>query len=171
LEQIKAGRIPVFRTYSGGKAQEILRIFNALTQVPVVAEGATASITEAYLRNGVNLKYVDSTTKEAKELIRSRECVCLTSSGQGLASLRNSSTAVATGWALGRHLEGVDAAFPLSGHADFRQLVEYVGRARPKEVLTVHGFKEEFAGYLRKKLGIRARPIPPLSQKPLREYL
>ena len=171
LEQIRARRIPVFRTYSGGKAQEILRIFNTLTNVPVVTEGATTSITEAYVKNRVNLKYVDSTTVEAQNLLKSGECVCLTPMGHGLARLRNSCIAMATGWALGRRFEGVDAAFPLSGHANFRQLVEYVERARPKEVLTVHGFKEEFASYLRKKLGIKARPIPIMNQKLLREYL
>jgi putative mRNA 3-end processing factor len=171
LGQIRAGRIPVFKTYSGGKAQEVLKIFNTLTKVPVVAEGATASITEAYVKNGVNLKCVNSTTVEAQELLKSGECVCLTSTSYGLMSLRNSSIAVATGWALGRRLGGVDAAFPLSGHADFRQLAEYVEDARPKEVLTVHGFKEEFASYVRKKLGIKARPIPSMSQRLLGEYV
>ena len=171
LGQIRAGKTPVFKTYSGGKAQEVLRIFNALTTVPVVAEGATASITDAYVKNGVNLRYVDSTTLEARELLKSGGCVCLTSTGHGLARLKNSRVAMATGWALGRRFEGVDAAFPLSGHADFRQLVEYVERARPKEVLTVHGFKEEFASYIKKKLGIRARPIPSMSQSLLQEYL
>jgi len=171
LGQIRAGRIPVFKAYSGGKAQEILRIFNALTNVPVVTEGATTSITEAHVKNRVNLKYLDSTTVEAQELLKSGECVCLTPMGHGLARLKNSCIAMATGWALGRRFEGIDAAFPLSGHADFRQLVEYVERARPKEVLTVHGFKEEFASYVRKRLGIKARPIPLMSQKLLREYL
>jgi len=171
LEQIRAGRIPVFKAYSGGKAQEILKMFNALTNIPVVAEGATARITDAYVNNGAGLKYVDSSTVEAQELLNSGECVGLTSSNNGLARLSNSCIAVTTGWALGRRFDGVDAAFPLSGHADFRQLVEYVERAKPKEVLTVHGFKEEFASYLKRKLGVRARPIHPMDQRLLREYL
>jgi len=170
LGRIKAGRIPVFKTYSGGKAQEILAIFNALTKVPVIVEGAVASITGAYIKNGVNLRYVDSTSVEAQELLRSGECVCLTSKSQGLESHRNSCTAVVTGWALGSRFEGVDAAFPLSGHADFPQLIDYVRRARPKEVLTVHGFTDEFASYLRKKLGVKAGPLPPLDQRLLKEY-
>jgi len=39
LQQIRTGKIPVFRAYSGGKAQEIVKIFNVMTRIPVIAEG------------------------------------------------------------------------------------------------------------------------------------
>lgn len=171
LAQIKAGKVPVFKTYSRGKAQEIIKIFNALTKVPVIAEGDAADVNDAYIKNGVNLEYVKSTTTEARELLKSNECICVSSTTHGLASLKNACTAIATGWALGRQYQGVQGAFPLSGHADFYQLIEYVRQARPKEVLTIHGFKAEFADYIKKKLDIKARPIPPINQRLLREYL
>jgi putative mRNA 3-end processing factor len=171
LGEIRARRIPVFKAYSGGKAQEILKIFNAMTKIPVVVEGEVASITDAYIKNGVSLEYVKSTEAEAQELLRSGECVCLSSTRDSLETLTNASIAFVTGWALGKQFQMANATFPLSGHADFMQLVEYVKLAKPKEVLTVHGFKTEFSEYIRRKLGIKARPIPAMNQKILREYL
>jgi Cft2 family RNA processing exonuclease len=64
----------------------------------------------------------------------------------------------------------VDAAFPLSNHADFNQLLNYVKQVKPKSVYTIHGFKDDFGNYVQKKLGIRAHPIVPLSQKHIMEY-
>lgn len=174
IGEIKAGKIPVFKAYSGGKAQEIVKIFNTMTKIPVVVEDKVASITDAYIKNGVSLEYVRSTEAEAQELFKSGECVYLSSRSDRLKNLTNASIAVATGWALGKQFQGTNnarATFPLSGHADFIQLVEYVKLAKPKEVLTVHGFKKEFADYITRKVGIKARPIPPMNQKLLREYL
>lgn len=171
LQQIKTGKIPVFKAYSGGKAQEIVKIFNVMTRIPVIAEGVVAEIADAYVRNGVNLNYVNSKSIEAQELLKTGECVCISSQNHGVAGLANSSLAVATGWALGKRFLRREAAFPLSSHADFYQLIEYVKHARPREVVTVHGFKEEFADYLRRKLGIKARPISALRQDSLTDFL
>ena len=171
LSQIKVGKIPVFKAYSGGKAQEVVRIFNTLTKLPVITEGAATGITDAYTRNGVKLQHVDAEAPSADQLLKSGECVCVTSTSHGLLSHAKAAQAVATGWALGNRFRGVDAAFPLSGHADFQQLVEYVKRARPRELLTVHGFKAEFSSYIRRRLGVKASPIPLIRQKQLGEYL
>jgi Cft2 family RNA processing exonuclease len=69
-------------------------------------------------------------------------------------------TAVLTGWAIDRgrrYFNGVDQAIPLSDHADFSELLEYVRKARPKKVYTVHGFAE-FVNSLRDK-GFDAEPL------------
>lgn len=60
--------------------------------------------------------------------------------------------AVATGWAMEsscKYRSGVDAAFPLSDHADFNELIELVRQVRPRRVFTTHGFAAEFAATLR----------------------
>ena len=49
----------------------------------------------------------------------------------------------------------VDAAFPLSDHADYNDLLRYVELVQPKRVLTLHGFAAEFARDLRDR-GIEA---------------
>src|SRR5262249_25542924 len=49
----------------------------------------------------------------------------------------------------------VDAAFPLSDHADYDDLLRYVDLVKPKRVFTLHGFAGQFAGDLRAR-GIEA---------------
>ena len=63
-------------------------------------------------------------------------------------------------WAMGRgtrYFNGVDQAIPLSDHADFSELVEYVRKARPRKIYTVHGFTE-FVESLR-EMGFDAEPL------------
>jgi Cft2 family RNA processing exonuclease len=64
-----------------------------------------------------------------------------------------------------------DAAFPLSNHADFDQLVEYVKGSQAKKVYTIHGFKDSFAQDISRKLGISARAIPHIKQNSLSSFL
>jgi Cft2 family RNA processing exonuclease len=75
-----------------------------------------------------------------------------------LAKIPSRRTAVVSGWALDRgavYRYGCDAAFPLSDHADFSELLNFVERVGPRRVLTVHGFADEFAQMLRSR-GIEA---------------
>jgi hypothetical protein len=64
----------------------------------------------------------------------------------------------ATGWAGTFFTRGVQRTFPLSDHADYNQLMEYVERASPRRVHTMHGFAAEFARQLQRK-GWDAAPI------------
>jgi len=62
--------------------------------------------------------------------------------------------AMLSGWAVepnAIYRYRVDAAFPLSDHADYNDLVRYVDLVRPKRVLTLHGFAAEFARDLRER--------------------
>ena len=57
-----------------------------------------------------------------------------------------------TGWAVDancRFRYQTDAAFPLSDHADFDELIELVKRVAPTRVYTLHGFAADFAQTLR----------------------
>jgi len=167
IGQIRKGKSPTFTVYPVGKAQEIVKIFNEFTSIPVVASPSVAKVNEIYDRNGVSLEYVNAASEEGKELLK-QPCVNVISPIEKISVSDHCSYASATGWAL--RWGGSSAAFPLSGHADFNQLVEYVKRVKPKEVLTVHGFKKEFANYLSRRLGIRAREIPLLKQGSLKAY-
>jgi putative mRNA 3-end processing factor len=69
--------------------------------------------------------------------------------------------ALISGWAMDRgaaYRMGVDACFPLSDHADYPELIEYVRRTGARRVLTLHGFDAEFAQDLR-LMGYDARPL------------
>ena len=63
-------------------------------------------------------------------------------------------TAVITGWAVDsstKYRARCDAAFPLSDHAGFDDLLTFVERVQPKRILTLHGFAREFAATLRER--------------------
>jgi Cft2 family RNA processing exonuclease len=70
-------------------------------------------------------------------------------------------TAIVSGWAVdpsARYRYGADAAFCLSDHADYPDLLAYVERVQPSRVLTVHGYASEFAAELR-RLGYQANAL------------
>src|SRR6185369_3195611 len=82
----------------------------------------------------------------------------------GSAMLRNlgkTRCAVLTGWALDpgcKYRYRCDAAFPISDHADFTDLIEFVKQVQPKQVYTLHGFAADFAATLR-TLGYDAQAL------------
>src|SRR6185503_12813247 len=75
-----------------------------------------------------------------------------------IKQIKQKRTAVLTGWALDPgavYRYQCDAAFPLTDHADYPDLLRYVDLVQPKRVLTLHGFAAEFARDLRER-GIEA---------------
>jgi Cft2 family RNA processing exonuclease len=74
-----------------------------------------------------------------------------------------------SGWAMDRgaaYRMGVDACFPLSDHAGYPELLEYVRLTGARQVLTLHGFDAEFAQDLR-LMGYDARPLTAPAQPSL----
>ena len=61
----------------------------------------------------------------------------------------------------------VDAAFPLSDHADYPDLIRYVELVQPRRVFTLHGFAAEFARDLRER-GVEAWALNKENQMELR---
>src|SRR5258705_922157 len=67
---------------------------------------------------------------------------------------REARTAAVTGWAMDsgcRFRYQADAAFPLSDHADYPDLLEFAQRVSPRKVYTLHGFAADFAPTLREQ--------------------
>jgi Cft2 family RNA processing exonuclease len=61
-------------------------------------------------------------------------------------------------------------SFPLSSHADFRQLVSFVRATKAKKVYLYTGYVDTFSEYLMKKLELKAKPLPPLAQTELGDF-
>jgi Cft2 family RNA processing exonuclease len=169
LKQIKSGRTPVFRVYTAGKAQEIIRLVNLFTKIPVITHPRVTIISDVYKKNGINIDYLDSETNEGKKILGKNQGVYVIPSQFKKIKVIDGVDAIVSGWALRYRPQGT-ASFPLSGHADFGQLVEYIKRTNPKIVYTIHGFKEEFAKFVSHKVGIHAEPITPLIQKRIKDF-
>lgn len=158
-QALDAGVNPVLLAYSLGKSQEILAGL-AGAELPVMLHNQILKMTRLYEEFGVRFP-----PYEPYDPSRANGKVILCPPGRPQLALRRdlpaAQTAVLTGWALDascRFRAQTDAAFPLSDHADFPGLLEFVRRVAPKRVLTVHGFAVEFAETLQ-GLGYDARPL------------
>jgi DNA ligase-1 len=156
-EALEEDAVPVLLGYSLGKSQEILCALLAAGLTPML-HGSVFQMSEVYrkLRPGFPEGYVRYVAGE----VAGKVVVCPPSANRSLmiTRIKNRRVAVLTGWALdpgARFRYQCDAAFPLTDHADYPDLVRYVELVRPKRVLTLHGFAAAFAQDLRAR-GIEA---------------
>jgi Cft2 family RNA processing exonuclease len=156
-DSLKEGRIPVFRADSLGNAQEVIRIFNKDTSIPVVSHWRVSKINRVYEAYGCRMEYLDIKSEEAYDLISHRNAIIV--APKHLESMYHPDfvSALVSGWAL--KFKG--KSFPLSDHADFPSLMEFVSECSPKIVLTCHGggFSSILAKYIEKNLGIKSYPV------------
>lgn len=130
----------VIGCYELGKSQEVMKILNEAGIAPIITEKAE-SFTSIYEKYGVRLDRIVIGTDEAEETMSRRFVALLPmnrakryfASRLAEAFGRETLCAVATGWAL-HHRFDADAAFPLSDHADFNDLVDFVGQSGAKDV-------------------------------------
>lgn len=158
IETIPRGKIPTFKTDSIGNAQEIISIFNNLTKLPVVTTKRTSKISEVYNNHGYDLDFHDVESDKGKELLELGKCAFITSKGSK-PKLPNLENALASGWAVLFRSKG--RAFPLSDHADYISLINFIRECKPKRVLTFHGgsFTKNFHQQVQQTLGIKATQL------------
>ena len=158
-ETLAQREIPVLLGYSLGKSQEIICGL-AAAGLPLMLHGEVRKMAKVYERLGWNLPVCApyDPTQAAGHVVICPPQAARTALRERLGAVR---VGIATGWAVDarcRFRYGADAAFPLSDHADFPDLVEMVRRVAPKKVYTLHGFAVDFARTLR-KLGFDAQAL------------
>jgi DNA ligase-1 len=156
-EALDEGAVPILLGYSLGKSQEILCALIAAGLTPMLHDSVWR-LTEIYrrLQPEFPCTYVRFNAAE----IAGKVLICPPSAARWkmFASIKHKRTAVLTGWALDPgaiYRYQCDAAFPLTDHADYPDLLRYVELVQPKRVLTLHGFAAEFARDLRER-GVEA---------------
>jgi Cft2 family RNA processing exonuclease len=158
---------PVLYAYSLGKTQELLQIVGR-AGLPVALHANSHKMTRRYTELGMTLPpYVllDPRNHAGHVVIAPPMMNHL----EPLTWINPKRTAVATGWAMDHgaiYRNGCDAAFPLSDHADFPDLLAFVDQVKPKLVYTLHGFAKEFAATLRAR-GIESWAIGQQNQMDL----
>jgi ATP-dependent DNA ligase I len=152
VEALEDGATPVLLGYAVGKGQEILSALQ-MANLPVMLHPAIARIAKVYEQFGVAFPpYApfDAAASHGRVLI----CPPAVNGSKALQFVRRPRTAALTGWAVDPgvvHRLQVDAAFPLSDHADYNDLLRYVEAVGPDRVFTLHGFAQEFARDLRNR--------------------
>ncbi|HYE29844.1 MAG TPA: ATP-dependent DNA ligase [Methylomirabilota bacterium] len=141
---------PVLLGYSLGKSQEILCSLGE-AGLPIMLHGTVHRLTKIYEQFGhcfpAYEKY-EAGNARGKVLL----CPPNVSNSAMLRNLGKVRLAVLTGWAVDpncRFRYQAHAAFPISDHADFTDLVSFVHQVKPKKVYTLHGFAADFARTLR----------------------
>jgi putative mRNA 3-end processing factor len=127
--------------YEIGKAQEMVKILNERCGIAPVVNESTEEICAVYERFGVRLDRVVIGSEEAEEAMGRRFVAVVPMRhakryfAHRLAEAFGKRTlcAAVTGWALTMRFDA-DAAFPLSDHADFHELREYIFQSGAKEI-------------------------------------
>src|SRR5213595_2105254 len=155
-DALESGAVPVLLGYSLGKAQEILCSLAGAGLKPML-HGSVHQMTRIYEQFGQSFcEYERYKADEGAGKV----LICPPSANRSkmLEKIPNKRVAMISGWAVDPNAVyryQVDAAFPLSDHADYTDLLRYVELVQPQRVLTLHGFAVEFARDLRDR-GIEA---------------
>jgi DNA ligase 1 len=149
-QTIEAGEVPVLLGYSLGKAQEILCSLEGAGLTPML-HGSVYQMTRIYEQSGQSFcKYARYNRND----VAGKVLICPPSANRSpmLEKIPRKRVALISGWAVDPdavYRYQVDAAFPLSDHADYDDLLRYVELVQPRRVLTLHGFAAAFASDLR----------------------
>jgi DNA ligase I, ATP-dependent (dnl1) len=149
-QTIDAGEVPVLLGYSLGKAQEILCSLEGAGLTPML-HGSVYQMTRIYEQSGQSFcKYARYNRND----VAGKVLICPPSANRSpmLEKIPRKRVALISGWAVDPdavYRYQVDAAFPLSDHADYDDLLRYVELVQPRRVLTLHGFAAAFASDLR----------------------
>ncbi len=155
-EALEDGAVPVLLAYALGKAQEVLAALE-VAGLPIMIHGSVAKMVNIYREFGIAIPPFQPWEPRAAA---GHVVICPpgVAGSKALGAIKPRLVAALTGWALDSGTVfrmGVDAAFPVSDHAGYDELLEYVALVNPGRVFTLHGFAQEFARDLRAR-GIEA---------------
>jgi len=151
-------KVPVILAYSLGKAQEAIKLLGD-KGFKLSLHGAVYNLVKIYEEFGVKFKNYE---KYEHEKLKDKVLITPphTRNFKMVQELPHKRIAFLTGWGVdngAKYSFGADEVFPLSDHADFKDLLEYAKKSNPQKIYVVHGFKE-FVGHL-KKLGFDAEEL------------
>jgi putative mRNA 3-end processing factor len=166
-KRLSNGTVYVFGFH--GKLQEVMQILhNADVHVPFVMPERVFHVSKVCERHGMQLGCLAlSTAKEGRELLdENLPCVAFYHmNSREKVGLDNSRICV-SGWEFHspcRQIGIHEHLIALSDHSDFDDLIEYVRRSKPKQVITDNyrvSNGEILAKEIRKRLGIHAVAMP-----------
>jgi hypothetical protein len=158
LECINAKRVPSFEVDAIGNAQELVKIFNIWTNIPVIVHPRIARINRVYESSGIGLQYLDASTEEASKLIEESECIVIVPKRFDTSRYGNFRTAYVSN-SPPKVINEESKFFQLSDQADLNQLLEFVQETRPRAVLTFYGASVLLAEMVSKRFKVSARQL------------
>jgi|GEM_PF-209980 len=154
--RLMTGQNVIFGAYSTGKAQELIKILNDYSNITPIVDNTIEQKCKVYEKHGVRLERAEIGSEKANEIMKDKfvyiipfHLVNRNSENWFKIQYKQVSFALVTGWAL--RYKYKYTAFPLSDHAGFSEILEYIDSARPKEIICHYGNAAWMASYLKSK--------------------
>ncbi|MFQ5627620.1 MAG: MBL fold metallo-hydrolase [bacterium] len=167
MKTLANGEIPLVFGYALGKAQEAMKIL-ADSGFRLCAHGSILHLAEVYKKYGIDfgdvVKFNASNAADNRVIVLPPQA----RKNRQVQRLERTRSVFLSGWGMdasARFRYGVDEVIPLSDHADFDGLLEYIRLVNPKKIYTTHGPKDYYI-YLR-SLGYDAYPLKQAKQEEL----
>ena len=174
-KNLELGLASFVYAYALGKAQRLLAGLDQSIG-PVFAHRDIESVNTLYRQSGVDLPAARIPNEGMTTEEWGRSLILQTPSArwaQGFPHLGHFVTAFASGWMIlpdACHARRVHQGFPLSDHADHRELLSAIAATGAERVLVTHGYIDEFVEEL-KTLGYDAVPMrTPRCRRPPRIF-
>jgi hypothetical protein len=165
VECVREHRVPTFATDALGTSQELVRIFNSWTELPVVVHPRIARLNQVYSNNGIGLDFLDAGNENARAVIEEGKCVVVIPRRFDVGRYGEFRIAYVTAWPTQTE-KAAGKVFLLSDQADLYQLLEFVKEARPKTVLAFRGGGKVLTELVSKRFRIAGRVLSPEIQPP-----
>jgi len=168
---LQQNKLIIVGAYALGKSQEIIKFINKYLGVTPFVTQNIADINRVYEHNEQHLGQYDilnGNIKEANIIIVPpnliKKDVIKTLSHQ---THKRIATYIVTGWDFYKGTSCV----PISDHADFNDILDFVKKVNPKVVYCDHGFHKDLAYLLRKKLKVNAKSVSEFSKKNILDFI
>lgn len=153
-------QVPVFLTYTLGKAQEVMMALEPL-KIPVQVHDGAYGLCKVYEKFGINIGvYSKIKLESVNESIVIIPMSFLNS--PTMFKIPNIRTAYCSGWSdleSRKVSSSVDKHLSISDHIDFFELIDLCKKLNPKHVLITHTPNPEVVIHYLAKLGIASSPL------------
>jgi putative mRNA 3-end processing factor len=163
LSNREKGDNSVLIAYSLGKAQRLLKCIEEIS-TSIYVHGAIWNIQEVLMKTGFQLPEVKRVIPEMAKSSFHADIIIAPPSAENSPWMNRFypySLGVCSGWMQVRgnsRRRNVDAAFPLSDHADWKGLLSVIRATSAKKVFVTHGFQSSFSRYLN-EIGIESAEV------------
>lgn len=148
-DALAADEVPVLLAYSLGKAQEVLKLLQP-GDFSLMAHQTIRALNPVYDKHGIALP-----ATRPLDFLNMAGCVVVMPPAvrRHLPTGRHR-LAMISGWGMqanSQYRYRTDAVLPLSDHADYAELLEFVDAVGPRKVFTMHGSTAALAAALRRR--------------------
>ena len=142
------GRIPIVLAYSLGKGQEVAKVLGEKGYA-LLLHNTIYDLLKTYEEFGIEFKNYEKFTSTISLKNKVFIMPPYVLSSNVIQNIKQKKTIMLSGWALdaSKKRSNIDIMLPLSDHADFNELLQYVRMVNPRQTYVTHG-DPHFVEYL-----------------------